>query len=58
MTRPRFFDLLAFIICIIPFATWFIIKDSLPEKLPIHWNAKGKLTRGPAMNSFHFFYSR
>jgi uncharacterized membrane protein len=43
MTKVKFIDLFAFILCIIPFVTWFMLSDSLPEKLPIHWNARGEV---------------
>jgi uncharacterized membrane protein len=43
MTKVKFIDLFAFILCIIPFIAWFMLNDSLPEKLPIHWNAKGEV---------------
>lgn len=36
-------DLFAIIILVIPFATWFIVKDSLPENVPIHWDTKGEI---------------
>jgi uncharacterized membrane protein len=41
MTRSKLIDLLALMLCIIPFVTWFMLRNSLPEKLPIHWNAQG-----------------
>jgi uncharacterized membrane protein len=25
----------------VPFVAWFMLKDALPERLPIHWNAAG-----------------
>lgn len=43
MTKARFVDLVAFIVCVIPFIAWFALRDSLPEKLPIHWNAEGQV---------------
>jgi len=55
MTRPRFTDLLAFTLCIVPFVTWFILKDSLPEKLPIHWNVKGEVDGWTSHKQLPFF---
>lgn len=43
MTKARSVDLMALILCTIPFIVWFTLRDSLPEKLPIHWNAEGEV---------------
>jgi len=43
MAKAKFIDVFAFILWLIPFVTWFFLKDSLPEKLPIHWNLKGEV---------------
>jgi uncharacterized membrane protein len=43
MTKLKFIDLLAILLCITPFVAWFIVKDCLPERIPIHWNARGEV---------------
>lgn len=55
MTKPKFIDLLAFTLSIIPFVTWFFLKDSLPEKLPIHWNVVGEADGWTSKTQFPFF---
>ena len=43
MTRTKYIDLAALLISIIPFISWILLKDSLPDKLPIHWNVSGEV---------------
>lgn len=43
MTKVRFVDWVALILCAIPFIAWFFLRDSLPERLPIHWDSEGQI---------------
>src|SRR4051812_10699984 len=43
MGKLKFADLFALVIVVIPYVVWFIIKDSLPESVPIHWDIKGEV---------------
>jgi len=43
MKKINFVDVVAFTLCLIPYVLWIAILDSLPEKLPIHWNISGEV---------------
>lgn len=43
MKKLNFADVVAFTLCLVPYLVWIMIQDSLPEKLPIHWNISGEV---------------
>jgi uncharacterized membrane protein len=43
MSRIKFVDIFAVIISLIPFAFFIALRDSLADRIPIHWNAAGEV---------------
>lgn len=43
MKTFKFVDVVAFTLCLIPYVLWIVLRDSFPEKLPIHWNISGEV---------------
>lgn len=43
MTRIKTVDFIVLAIALMPFALWLMIRDSLAERIPIHWNAVGEV---------------
>ncbi|MEI9921931.1 MAG: SdpI family protein [Bacteroidota bacterium] len=43
MGKFKFADLLAVAISVVPYIVWFILRDSLPEKVPTHWGIDGEV---------------
>ena len=57
MTRFKFIDALAVILCLVPFIAWFMLNDALPEKLPIHWNVSGDIDGWTSKSQLPIFIS-
>ena len=43
MRRIKLADILAIVVSLIPFAAFAFIQESLPDRVPIHWNAAGEI---------------
>ncbi len=43
MARIKPIDAVALTIALVPFALWFTVRDSLADRIPIHWNAVGEV---------------
>ncbi|MEJ1238010.1 SdpI family protein [Chryseolinea sp. T2] len=41
MGRIKLIDILAIVVSLIPFAVYAIVRPSLPDRIPIHWNVSG-----------------
>ena len=42
MSKVKFADLFAVILCVIPFIAWVGLRDTLPDNVPIHWGIDGQ----------------
>ena len=43
MRRIKLIDILAVVVSLIPFAVIAIVQESLPDRIPIHWNMAGEV---------------
>src|SRR5688500_16445988 len=41
MSKTRLLDILAVVISVAPFIFFIALRDSLPDRMPIHWDASG-----------------
>lgn len=55
MSRIKLIDLSAIIICVVPFIAWFALYNTLPERLPIDWNARGGVEGWTTRDRLPFF---
>jgi uncharacterized membrane protein len=43
MGKIKVADLFALVIIVVPYVVWFVMKDSLPDRVPIHWGIDGEV---------------